>query len=147
MQEWLQNPSNNTKTTATLLRPFLTWIVGKQFLFNIGSVPSDKGFDVDDKVCAVVRRRLAKQRGRDGFANARAVRTMFERAEEPARERWSRAYEQYEFRNQPKPELEIITTDVIGERPNRHTTHPEVQLLLRAQACGLIQVICRLTEF
>ena len=108
---------------------------------------SDKGFDVDDKVCAVVRRRLAKQRGRDGFANARAVRTMFERAEEPARERWSRAYEQYEFRKQPKPELEIITTDVIGERPNRHTTHPEVQLLLRTQACGLIQVICRLTEF
>ena len=106
----------------------------------------DKGFRVNDKVCAVVRRRLKKQRGREGFNNARAVRKMFEKAEQPARQRWSRAYAQYELlQQQPAPELEIIITDVIGEKPDRHTTHPEVMppLYIRARACILPHLFCR----
>ena len=95
----------------------------------------DKGFRVNDKVCAVVRRRLSKQRGREDFSNARAVRNMFEKAEQPARQRWSRAYAQCELQQQPAPELEIIITDVIGEKPDRHTTHPEVMPPLRIHVC------------
>ena len=60
---------------------------------------------------------------------------MFEKAEQPARQRWSRAYAQYELQRQPAPELEIIITDVIGEKPDRHTTHPEVMPPLRIHVC------------
>jgi hypothetical protein len=87
----------------------------------------DKGYKVDDRVSAVVRRRLSKQRGREGFGNARAVRLLFEKVQKPAEQRWSAADEQYKLYKGPKePELEIIITDVIGEKPDRLTTHPEV---------------------
>jgi hypothetical protein len=95
----------------------------------------DKGYKVDDRVSAVVRRRLSKQRGRQGFGNARAVRLLFERVQKPAEQRWSAADEQYKLHKGPKePELEIIITDVIGEKPDRLTTHPEVMPPLHIQA-------------
>ena len=100
----------------------------------------DKEFQVSDRVSAVVRRRLSKQRDREGFGNARAVRTMFERAEGPARQRWSDAQEQHELQKGPKPELQIIITDVIGDKPDRHTTHPEVSI------CRARQSVLRLTR-
>ena len=102
----------------------------------------DKGYKVDDRVSAVVRRRLSKQRGREGFGNARAVRLMFERAHKPAEQRWSAAHKQYELQKGPKePELEIIITDVIGERPDRYSTHPQVKVT-RTYVDARFRVVC-----
>ena len=90
----------------------------------------DKGFLVHDKVSSVVRRRLSKQRGREGFSNARAVRTLFEKASLPATHRYRVDNDVIDSKPpaEPplkRPQLEIIVDDVIGERPNRDT-HPKV---------------------
>jgi hypothetical protein len=88
----------------------------------------DKGFLVHDKVSSVVR--LSKQRGREGFSNARAVRTLFEKASLPATHRYRVDNDVIDSKPpaEPplkRPQLEIIVEDVIGERPNRDT-HPKV---------------------
>jgi hypothetical protein len=101
----------------------------------------DKGFLVGDSESAVVRRRLAERRNREGFGNARAVRTMFEKAvaENTATRRWSKAQEQYEAQKQPnpelKPELRITMTDIIGERPSRQTMKKVTRWLLMQALC------------
>lgn len=95
---------------------------------------NDKGYLVHDKVSSVVRRRLSKQRGREGFSNARAVRTMFEKASLSATHRYREENDEIDSKppsEQPRkrPELEIIVEDVIGERPTRDS-HPKVIVCL-----------------
>jgi hypothetical protein len=98
----------------------------------------DKMFHVHDKVSSVVRRRLSKQRGREGFANARAVRSLFEKVSVPASHRYrvqSEGLDSKQSAEQPqkRPQLEIIVEDVIGERPNRDTNAKvKMRLLLLA---------------
>ena len=100
----------------------------------------DKGFIVHDSVSAVIRRRLSKRSGEETFGNARAVRIIFEKAHTSATNRWRLEHERIDAlpqaqRPPKKPELEIIMTDVIGQRPSRDS-NPQVphELLM----CGKI---------
>jgi DNA polymerase III delta prime subunit len=130
-------------TVTVILAGYKDDIDNKIFSFNLGmasrfeTVPFDDfsedeleaiwrkfcaegTYEVDDKVCAVVRRRLKRMSGMKGFGNARAARKMFEKASVPAKRR---------FRETGGGVLDIIVTDVIGLSPTR-TNIPELDSAL-----------------
>jgi DNA polymerase III delta prime subunit len=151
--EELLDISENCRTTLTvILGGYRKEIEEKLFDFNPGmsgrfeNVPFDDFLEMElesifkkmckdklciaqDNVCAVVRRRLSRRRGKEGFGNARDVRSIFDKANGSAAHRWRLECQRINAMppaEQPrKPALEIIVTDVIGLRPSRET-NPKV---------------------
>ena len=73
----------------------------------------------EGSISTVAIRRLARGKGRHGFGNARAVRSLFEKATE-------RAFHRDDF----DPDMRILTMeDVLGARPDPE--HPRLQEVLR----------------